>query len=94
MTMSQRELKEAYSQFLQAVMRLLYDHDPDGIGRSIDAPLDEYRELATRLLPSLSRAETSSKAAAEVRKLVPTAEQSLITALWSAQLQYKAIEAS
>jgi hypothetical protein len=92
--MSQHQLKKAYNQFLQAAMRLLYDHDPEGIGRSIDAPLDEYRELATRLLPPLSQATTSSEAAAEIRKLVPTAEPSLIAALWSAQEQYKAVETS
>jgi hypothetical protein len=87
--MTHRELRHAYSQFLDVVTRLLYDHDPDGIGRSIDAPPDEYRELATRLLPPLSRARTAPEAAEEIRRLVPTAEPALIEAIWAAQQKFK-----
>jgi hypothetical protein len=87
--MTHRQLKWAYSQFLEAVMRLLHDLDPDGIGRSIDAPPDEYREMATRLLPRLSRAGTASEAAEEIRRSFPTAEPALIDALWAAQQKFK-----
>ncbi len=87
--MTHRELRKNYSQFLQAVMSLLYDFDPDGIGRSIDAPSDEYRDLATRLLSPLARSATASEAAEEIRKLVPMAEPALIEALWAAQRKFK-----
>jgi hypothetical protein len=87
--MTHRELRHAYSQFLEAVMSLLYDFDPDGIGRSIDAPPDEYSDLATRLIPLLSRATTESEAAEEVRRLLPAAGPPLIEALWAAQRKFK-----
>jgi hypothetical protein len=86
---TRRELKHAYSEFLEAVMSLLYDFDPDEVGRSIDAPPDEYRDLATRLLGPLSRSVTPSEAAAEIRRLVPTAEPDLIKALWAARQKFK-----
>jgi hypothetical protein len=66
-------------------MRLLYDHDPDGIGRSIDAPLDEYRDLATLLVIPLSLATTFAEAQVEIRKLVPRADETLNNALWTAK---------
>ncbi len=75
-------------------MTLLYDFDPDGIGRSIDAPADEYRDLATLLVPPLSRATTASDAAEEIHRLVPAAEPPLIEALWAAQQEFKQAEAS
>jgi hypothetical protein len=87
--MTHRETKRAYSSFLVAVVRLLYDFDPDGIGRSIDAPLDEYSEEATRLVARLSRSETADEAAVEVRNLFPTAELPLIDALWGARQRFK-----
>jgi hypothetical protein len=87
--MTHRNLSNAYSQFLEATMSLLYDFDPDGIGRSIDAPSDEYRDLATRLIPPLSRSMNASEAAEEIRKLVPMAEPPLIEALWAAQQKFK-----
>jgi hypothetical protein len=87
--MTHRELRNAYDQFLEAVMSLLYDFDPDGIGRSIDAPPDEYRDLATRLIPPLSRSTTASEAAKEIRSFVPLAEPPLVEALWDAQQKFK-----
>jgi hypothetical protein len=70
-------------------MSLLYDFDPDGIGRSIDAPRDEYSDLATLLVPPLARSMTASEAAEQIRKLVPVAGPSLIKALWAAQQKFK-----
>jgi hypothetical protein len=82
-------VKWVYNQFLEAVTTLLYDLDPDGIGRSIGAPPDEYRAAAARFLPRLSRAGTASEAAEEIRRLFPTAEPALIHALWAAQQRFK-----
>jgi hypothetical protein len=86
---SHSELRNAYNQFLEKVARILYDLDPEGIGKSIDAPSDEYHDLATLLLPRLSRAKTPSEVAEEIRKLVPTAESALIEALLAAQQEFK-----
>ena len=89
--MTRRELSQAYGEFLEAVMSLLYDFDPDGVGRSIDAPPDEYGDLATQLLGPLWRSTTPSDAAAEIRKFVPSAEPDLIKALWAAQQKFKTV---
>jgi hypothetical protein len=83
--MTHNKSTNSYSQFRQAVMILLYDFDPDGIGRSVDAPSDEYGDLATRLIRALWRSMNASEAAKEIRKLVPTAEPPLIEALWAAR---------
>jgi hypothetical protein len=86
---SHSQLRNTYNQFLEKVMRILYDLDHEDIGSSIDAPFDEYRDLATLLVPRLSRAKTSSEADEEIRKLVPTAEPALIEALLTAQQEFK-----
>ena len=88
--MTHRESRSAYSSFLEAATRLLYDFDPDGIGSSIDAPLDEYEDEAARLLARLSQSETADEAAVEVRNLFPAAGQPLIDALWGALQRFKA----
>jgi hypothetical protein len=86
---TRREFKDAYTVFLEEVMSLLYYFDPDGVGRSIDAPPDEYRDLATLLLGPLSRTTNPSEAASEIRKLVPAAEPDLIKALWAARQKFE-----
>lgn len=83
--MTDKDLKRAYEKRLEAIARILYDLDPDGIGRSIDAPEDEYSEPASRLLPRLWAAKNVSDAAQEIARLFPTAEQALIDALWKAR---------
>ena len=87
--MTRRELKDAYSAFLEEVMSLLYDFDPDGVGRSIDAPPDEYRDLATQLLGPLSRTTNLAEAVTKIRDFVPAAEPDLIKALWAARQKFK-----
>jgi hypothetical protein len=63
----------------------LYDLDPEGMGRTADAPLDEYGDVAARLVPRLWGAKTESEASQEICSCVPTAEKSLIDALWAAR---------
>ena len=87
--MARREMKHAYAQLLQAVMNVLYDFDPEGLGRSIDAPPDEYRDLATRLLGPLWRSAAPSEATAEIREHVPAARPDLIMSLWAATQNVK-----
>jgi hypothetical protein len=83
--MSNKELKRMYAQLLEAITRILYDFDPDRIGRSIDTPLDEYSDLAAKLIPRLWAAGTASEASQEICRLFPAAEQSLLDALWAAR---------
>ena len=52
--MARPELSRAYGQFLEVATTLLYEFRSHGVGRSIDAPADEYRDLATLLVPPLS----------------------------------------
>ena len=83
--MSNKELKRMYVQLLEAITIILYDFDPDGIGRSIDAPLDEYSDLAAQLMPRLWAAGTASEASQEICRFFPAAKQSLLDALWDAR---------
>jgi hypothetical protein len=83
--MSNKELKSTYKRRLTATMRILYDLDPEGIGRTIDAPLDEYSDAAARLVSRLWGAKTESEASQEIRSCLPMAEKSLIDALWAAR---------
>jgi hypothetical protein len=87
--MARYEFTEAYIEFLKVVMSLLYDFDPDGVGRSIDAPPDEYGDLAAQLLGPLLRSVTASDAATEIRTLIPGAKPELIEALWTARQNLK-----
>lgn len=70
----------SYTQLLEAVMSLLYDFDPDGVGRSIDAPT-----MSTVISPlsssARSRALLIPRKQPLRRKLVPPAEPDLIKAL-------------
>jgi hypothetical protein len=83
--MSDREPRRAYSRLLEDIVGILYESDPDGIGRSIDAPADEYRDLATVLLPRLWAVAGEPEAREEIRKIIPAAEPMLIDALWDAR---------
>jgi hypothetical protein len=76
--MNNKELKSAYIRRLKAITKILYDLDPDGIGRSIDAPLDEYSDAAAELMPRLWAARTESEASIEIRKSFPGRMPSLI----------------
>jgi hypothetical protein len=87
--MSDKELKSAYLRGLEAITRILYDLDPDGIGRSIDAPPDEYSDSAAKLMPRLWAARTESEASERIRRSFPTAERRLLDALWAARQEMR-----
>jgi hypothetical protein len=76
--MNNKELKSAYVRRLGAITKILYHLDPDGIGRSIDALLDEYSDAAAELMPRLWAARTESEASIEIRKSFPGRMPSLI----------------
>jgi hypothetical protein len=70
-------------------MKILYDHDPDGIGSSIDAPPDEYHDLVVRLLQSLRSAGTREQAARAVTAIFPAGSEPLVEALWAEVIKYR-----
>ena len=82
---SNKELKRRYPRRLAAVSRILYDFDPEGMGRSADAPLDEYDGQAVALLRGLWAARTASDASQLIRRSYPEAEQDLLDAFWAAR---------
>ncbi len=87
--MSGQRLTPAFSEFVRAVSRALYDLDPDGIGSSIDAPLDEYDDLAARLATDLAAAASEAEVGQMTRQLFVSAHDSLISQMWSACAAYR-----
>lgn len=60
---------------------LLYEHDPDGMGASVGAPLDEYSDVAASLVRALRDRPTEDEFADTVRSIVPSARQTLTSDL-------------
>jgi hypothetical protein len=83
-------LTPAYTEFVQTISRALYDVDPQGIGSSIDAPLDEYDDLAHRLASDLVLAASVHDAGRITTSIVSSGEEPLIVRLWSAVQEYQA----
>ena len=59
----------AYNEAKERLTMILYDEDPDGMGSTASAPLDEYAGPAARLLVRLRGCETE----AEVRAILTAA---------------------
>jgi hypothetical protein len=83
--MNHKELKSIYKRRLTVTMRILYDLDPEGMGRTAETPPDEYSDAAAWLVSRLWRAKSESEASQLIRYCFPAAEKSLIDALWAAQ---------
>jgi hypothetical protein len=64
--------------------RLLYDHDPDGMGATVGAPVDEYSDMATRLIRALRDSEFGVGSVEVIRGVIPTAKLELIAEIESA----------
>jgi hypothetical protein len=47
------KLSDAYSRLHEALTSVLYNVDPEGMGRTVGAPEDEYSGIATTLCNSL-----------------------------------------
>ncbi len=58
-----RERKRAHKRLYDEVVRILYRHDPIGIGVTMDGPSDEYGPEAGTILPRLSGIGTSQELA-------------------------------
>jgi hypothetical protein len=55
------ELRLAYDDTKARLMEILYEEDPDGMGSTIGAPLDEYSAEVAHLMVALRGAETESE---------------------------------
>jgi hypothetical protein len=51
----------AYQRFRDKLMTILYEEDPGGMGSTVGAPLDEYAQEASRLVPRLRVAAASQE---------------------------------
>ncbi len=58
--------------------RLLYDYDPDGMGSTVGAPLDEYSDVATCLIRALRDREVGVEFAEAVWDVIPGATVELV----------------
>lgn len=70
----------AWVKVQQELSRLLYEHDPEGMGSSVGAPTDEYDDGATELIRQIKRPEVGSPDVA-VRQLWPGATDDLVAAV-------------
>lgn len=61
-----RRVQAAYEEAAAQLMEILYEQDPDGVGATVSAPVDEYGEEAARLMVALRGAETE----ADVRQVL------------------------
>lgn len=55
-----RDLRKRWTWLQKAVAAVLYDADPEGMGASVGAPLDEYDDVAIRIISALSKAPPDS----------------------------------
>ncbi|HEX9696349.1 MAG TPA: hypothetical protein VGB64_08545 [Actinomycetota bacterium] len=59
--------------------RLLYDYDPEGMGSTVAAPLDEYSDVATTLIRALRDHDTEAPLSVAIYEIVPGATNELVT---------------
>ena len=74
----QDRLRAAYSAAHERLTMVLYSVDPEGIGRSVGAPEDEYSQVATRLMTALGTAATDGHVRAATAAIYPDATHDLI----------------
>jgi hypothetical protein len=88
--MNARRYTPAYAEFVRTLSRVLYEVDPDGVGSSIDAPLDEYDDIASKFASKLLGAGSEAEGAEIAREFFDSADDALITQLWAARNDYRA----
>jgi hypothetical protein len=84
---------DRYVRLQQQVSRTLYEVDPDEIGISIDAPLDEYDDIALRLVPRLLAAESSYELRERLAEVFAARVDELSQPLWKLVSEYRAADA-
>lgn len=73
----------------RVISALLYAWDPEGLGRSIGSPEDEYDDVAHRLISSIARARPELRVEDVVCQQWPTASAAFAAAVGSAWLLYE-----
>lgn len=86
--MTGRRVTEAFADLARTISHLLYELDPDGIGSSIDAPLDEYDDLSWRLARAVVAREDRDEVRLAVVETFPGATDDLVDGVWSARQTY------
>ena len=69
---------------------LLYDCDPDGMGASVGAPLDEYADVAISVMRALRDRKPDQAVSEAVWAVVPGASAALIENIERAWDEYEA----
>lgn len=86
MSRGNRERLRRYEAVRAEFERLLYDYDPDGMGSTVGAPLDEYSDFAVSLMRALRDRAPDVSVAEAIRHAVPGATSELVAEiekLWS-----------
>jgi hypothetical protein len=84
---TRKELLREYAALKGRLERLLYDYDPDGMGSTVSAPLDEYSDVAAALIRALRDRQPEASFSETVWDVVPAATAELlgeIEAAWKA----------
>lgn len=61
-----------------ALVRALYEHDPDGMGATVMSPEDEYYDLGFRLFRELSGARDTEEIRDAVLRIWPDSQEEMI----------------
>ena len=80
---------EAYKNLMLEFQRILYIRDPEGIGASIGAPLDEYSDSAARLASALRSVDELTGVRSVVTHMFPSAEEGLSSEIWEAVQNFR-----
>jgi hypothetical protein len=90
----QDRLKAAYAAAHQRLTSILYRVDPEGMGRSVGAPDDEYSHVATRLMTGLKDAATVEDVRAAITAMYLDAADELIDQVLEVWHDFRAKTAS
>lgn len=80
---------EAWHALVATLERLLYDHDPDGMGASVSAPLDEYHDVAIAVIRALRDREEVRSVEDAILEVVPNAGADLLSNIERAWRDYE-----
>lgn len=84
---------DRYARLHERVSATLYETDPDEIGSSIDAPLDEYDDIATRLIPRLLAANSTGELREQLAEIFFVRVDELLQPIWEAISDYRSADA-
>lgn len=76
-----RRAAQTWQEACGRISAVLYESDPEGMGADVGAPLDEYDDIAARLLREAIRRPAGQALATCVEESVPTAWPELVAQL-------------